>query len=73
MIRKMHTKLSSGNENITDHLGSLGVDGRLILKLMLMKQGLRVWIGFNQFKIWSSSGILLTVTKILVPKKNQSP
>jgi hypothetical protein len=38
---KMHTKVSS------DHLGGIGTDGRIILRWILMKYGVKVWPGFN--------------------------
>jgi hypothetical protein len=42
---EMHTTCCLGSLNGTDHLKCLGV-GRRILKWMLEKQGLSVWIGF---------------------------
>jgi hypothetical protein len=40
-----------------DHFGDLIVDERLILKLVLNKEDLTVWIGFIWIKIASSNGI----------------
>jgi hypothetical protein len=37
-----------------DKLGALRVDGRIILKWILNKYGLRVLTGFNWFKLMSS-------------------
>jgi hypothetical protein len=41
----MHTRCWLESLNGTDHLKCLGV-GRRILKWILEKQGLRLWIGF---------------------------
>jgi hypothetical protein len=46
----MHTNLQSENLKVRNHLGDVGVDGRMILK--------RMWTGFNRLKIGSSGGIL---------------
>jgi hypothetical protein len=39
-------------------LGRPGVDGRIILKLILREQGGMVWIGFICLRIWTSGGFL---------------
>jgi hypothetical protein len=43
-----------------DHLRGLGIDGRIMLKWMLKKQGVKVWTAFNRFKIGSTGGLLRT-------------
>jgi len=40
---EMHTKFSSKKLKGRDHLEDLSVDGRIILKLILVKQGVVVW------------------------------
>jgi hypothetical protein len=35
------------NLKVRDHLGELGVDGRIILQWILKRFGVRVWNGFN--------------------------
>jgi hypothetical protein len=47
----MRTKFLSGNLKCRDHLGGLGVDGRIILKLDTKKQVVRMCTGF----IWLST------------------
>jgi hypothetical protein len=41
-----------------DYSGDLGVDGRIILKLILRKQSWRVWIGFIWLRIGTAGGLL---------------
>jgi hypothetical protein len=41
-----------------DHLEHLGVDGRIILKLMLRKTDERSWIGFIWLRIGTGGGAL---------------
>jgi hypothetical protein len=40
------------------HLEDLGVDGRIILRCVLKKKGVRVWTGFIWLKIGISGGLL---------------
>jgi len=47
--RKLYTESLNGR----GHLIHLGVDGKIILKLILGKYGWRVWIGFN----WPRIGV----------------
>jgi hypothetical protein len=37
-----------------DHLEDLGIDGKIILKLILRKQGGKVWTGFVWLRIGTS-------------------
>jgi hypothetical protein len=41
-----------------DNLRDLGVDGRIILKCMLKKKGVRVWAGFIWLRTGTSGGLL---------------
>jgi hypothetical protein len=43
--RKMYTVFRSENLNGSDHSENLGIDGRIILKLILGKYGGKVWTG----------------------------
>jgi hypothetical protein len=42
----------------TDQFGDLEVDGRIILKWILKKQGMRVYTEFIWLKIRTSDGVL---------------
>jgi len=63
MACSMHGKNDSYIQNVNwktrgrDHLGDLGVDGRVILKLILKLYVLRMWTGFMCIRI-VSSGVL---------------
>jgi hypothetical protein len=48
----MHTKLLPENINGKDHLGDLGVDGRILLQYVLKKYGMTMRTGF----IWLKKG-----------------
>jgi hypothetical protein len=39
-------------------LGDLGMDGKVILSSILMKQGGAMWTGLNWLKIGTSGGVL---------------
>jgi hypothetical protein len=41
-----------------DHLGKIGVDGRIILKWILEKYAGKLWTGFFWLRIGSSNGLL---------------
>jgi hypothetical protein len=49
-----------GHKNLKgrDHSEDLGVDGRIILELILGKQGGNLWSGFIWLRIESSGGLL---------------
>jgi hypothetical protein len=42
----------------SDYLEDLGVDRRVILKWMLVRQGVKVWIGFIWLSIEDRVGLL---------------
>jgi hypothetical protein len=41
---RIHTKLQLENLKVTDNSVNIGVDGRLQLKWVLKKQGVKMWI-----------------------------
>jgi hypothetical protein len=43
-----------------DQLGDLGAGGRIIIKWILMKQGVNVWAVLNLHRIGSGGGIFWT-------------
>jgi hypothetical protein len=47
--------------NNSDHLENLGIDGMIIVKLILQIQGWRIWIGF----IWLNFGISVSGSGVL--------
>jgi hypothetical protein len=54
----MHTRFYSGNLKGRDRLGDLDVHERMILKLMLEEQNVKVWTGFIWLRIGSSDALL---------------
>jgi len=44
----------SVNLKVRDHLGEVGVDGRIIFKRLLRKWGVRVWTTFSWLRIGTS-------------------
>jgi hypothetical protein len=47
-----------GNLRERDHLGDTGVDGRIILRWILMKWGVGLWTGSSWFRIERDGGDL---------------
>jgi hypothetical protein len=53
------------NLNWRNRLKDIGINERIILKLILEKQGEKVWIGFNCLKMWfNGGGLMITVMKL---------
>jgi hypothetical protein len=48
---RIHKEFLSRNQKGRDHLEDAGIDGRIILKLILRKLYKRVWTGFNWHRI----------------------
>jgi hypothetical protein len=55
---KMHTVLLLENQKGRDHSEDLGVDRKVILEWILMKQGGKLWTGFIRLRIGTSGGLL---------------
>jgi hypothetical protein len=56
-VRNAHIILV-GSLKEGDHLEDLGLDGRIILKWILRKQGWRVYIGLFELRIKTAGGLL---------------
>jgi hypothetical protein len=52
------SKIWLGSPKGKDHAEDLRVDGRIVLKCILGKQGLAVWIGFIWLMIGTDGGLL---------------
>jgi hypothetical protein len=50
------------------HVGDVGEDGRIILKLFLKKWVVRMWTGSIWIRIWASGRQYDTVVKLWFPK-----
>jgi hypothetical protein len=60
-------KFVVGNLKGRDHLGELGVDGRLTLKWILKEEGLKMWTGFISLRLGTSGALVFKVTKLRFP------
>jgi hypothetical protein len=50
-------------------LGDIGVDGRIVLKRIVKKQGVKMWPGFVWIRIGFSGGLfVIAVTNLWVPQ-----
>jgi hypothetical protein len=58
-MRNAH-KILVGEPEKRDNFGDLSVDGRVLQKCILNKQGLRVWAGFDCISIEPSGSLLRT-------------
>jgi hypothetical protein len=56
--REVCSKFQSKNRKRRYHLENLGVDGRILLKCTLEKQGRIKWNGFIWFRIYADGRIL---------------
>jgi hypothetical protein len=54
----MHTKFQSENRKERDHLGGLGIHGRIILKWILKKQNVRMRTRVHLIEVRTSGGFL---------------
>ena len=57
---EVHVGFWWGNLEERNHLEDLSVDGSIILKWTLNKEGVRVWAGFNWLTIGANCGLSLT-------------
>jgi hypothetical protein len=58
---EIRTKFSSEDVNRSGHLEDLGVDGRTLLKLILMKCNGGVWTGLIWIGMGTNGGFLSTL------------
>jgi hypothetical protein len=56
--REVHTGFWWGDLNEGDHLGDPGIDGGIILKLILKKWDGVAWTGLNWLRIGTVGGLL---------------
>jgi hypothetical protein len=57
-INAQACNIYSENVNIKDPVGDIVVDGRIILKCILEKYNVNVWIGFIWLRAWNIGGLL---------------
>jgi len=53
-----HTSFLGGNLRERDNLGDRGVDGRIVLRWIFRKWGIRAWTGFILLRIETDGGHL---------------
>jgi len=56
--REAYTGFWWGNLRERDHLGDLGVDGRIILRWILRKWDVGVWTGSSWLRVGTGGGLL---------------
>jgi hypothetical protein len=56
--REVHTGFWWGDLREGDHLGDLGIDGRIISKWIFKTWDREAWTGFRWFRIWTGGGLL---------------
>jgi hypothetical protein len=54
----MYAAFQLENLQKRDHWGNLGMDGRIILELVLKEYGVRIWTGFIWLRMMSCSRFL---------------
>jgi hypothetical protein len=54
----MRTKFWLKNQTERDHSDDLGVDGKMIVELILRKYGGKLWIGCIWLRIGTSGGLM---------------
>jgi hypothetical protein len=67
---KFHLKAYSEHLKGRDHLGNQGVDGRILLKLILEKYCVGIWTVFIWLRIDPVSGFLRTLSTVMCRSTN---
>jgi len=57
-LRGAYTGFWRGNVREGDHLGDIGVDGRIVLRWIFRKRDVRVWTGSSWLRIGTGGGHL---------------